>query len=271
MKTSAIPASLFAVSALLVSVSPAAAQTDFDAQGLADRIVALQSAIDQQQMSAAMRGEDIPGKFDVNRYFTVLDKLQPEPGLVLDWVYANRGIGGYPVLYARSGDAAPFADYTAYAGFPANAREPPSVTAGDRARLRYGYLEKIRAEDSPEGFFQLAVLRLLGDRFCLNWHEYYNEIALVCSQPGWQAVLRREQQRGEPYTPPPAGFIAAAEKLDFTPGIQMNDQQVDVAVTTYCPFRGLERCRFEFSRPFPHRILNQSKTNLLQHSQGFLF
>ncbi len=271
MKPPAILASLFAVSALLVSVSPAAAQVDFDTQGLADQIVALQSAIDQQQMSAAMNGETIPDKFDANRYFTVLDKLQLEPGFVLDWVYANRGIGGYPVLYARSGDAAPFGDYTAYAGFPANAREPSSVTAEDWARLRYGYLEKIRAEDSPEGFFQLVVLRLLGDRFLLNWHEYYNEIALVGSQPGWQAVLRREQQRGEPYTPPPPGFIAAAEKLDFAPSVTMNDTQVAVAVTTYCPFRGLERCYFEIARPFPHRILTQSKTNLLKHSQRFLF
>ena len=271
MNPTAILASLFAVSALLVPVSPAAAQTDFDAQGLVDRIVALQKTIDDQQMSAAMRGGAITNKFDVNRYFTVLDKLQLEPGLVLDWVYANHGIGGYPVLYARAGDAAPFADYAAYAGFPANAREPPSVTAEGRERLRYGYLEQIRAEDSPAGFFQLVVLRLLGDRFGLFWHEFYNEIALVCSQPGWQAILQREQQRGEPYTPPPADFIAAAEKIDFTPAITMSDTQVDVEVTTYCPFRGLERCHIEISRPFPHRILQQSATNLLQHSQHFLF
>ena len=271
MKPLATLVSLFAVSALLVPASPAAAQTDFDAQGLVDKIVALQSAIDQKQMSAGMRGDPIPDKFDVNGYFTVLDQLHLEPGLVLDCVYANRGIGGYPVLYARTSDAQPFANFAAYAGFPANTREPPSVTAADRERLRYGYLEKIRAADSPAGFFQLAVLRLLGDRFLLNWHEYYNEIALICSSPGWQAVLRREQQRGEPYAPPPADFIAAAEKLDFAPVIQITDTQVDVDVTTYCPFRGLERCHFEISRPFPHRILTQSATNLLQHSQRFLF
>lgn len=264
MNPPAILASLFAVSALLVPVSPAAAQVDFDAQGLVDRFVALQPAASAQSTATSNR-------FDANQYFIVLDKLQSEPGFVLDWVFANRGIGGYPVLYLRKTEETPFADYAAYAGFPANAREPPSVTAEDQERLRYGYLDQIRAADSPEGFFQLVVLRLLGDRFSLFWHEYYNEIALVCSQPGWQAVLRREQQRGEPYAPPPAAFIEAAGKLDFSPSIQLTDAQVNVDVTTYCPFRGLERCHFELSRPFPHRILTQSKTTLLSHSQGFLF
>ena len=271
MKPTAILASLFAVSALLIPASPAAAQTDFDAQGLVDKFVAFQHTIDDQQMTAAMRGDPITNKFDVNGYFTVLDKLRLKSGLVLDWVFANRGIGGYPVLYARASDAAPFTDYATYSGIPANAREPQGVTAEDHERLRYGYLEKIRAEDSPEGFFQLVVLRLLGDRFCLFWHEFYNEIALVCSPPGWQAILQREQKRGEPYTPPPPDFISAAEKLDFAPSIKMGDTKVDVDVTTYCPFGGLNRQHFEISRPFPHRILTLSATNLLQHSQRFVF
>ena len=36
------------------------------------------------------------------------------------------------------------------------------ASAEAREFLRYGYLEKIEVEDSPRGYFQLAVLRLLG-------------------------------------------------------------------------------------------------------------
>lgn len=115
------------------------------------------------------------------------------------------------------------------------------------------------------------MLRLLGDRFLLNWHEYYNEISLVCSQAGWQAVLQREQQRGKPYDPPPFKFVAAAAKLDFAPQIQMDNLQVAVTVMAYCPFKGLARHRLEFSRDFPHRILGHAQTNILSHSQRFVF
>ena len=78
--------------------------------------------------------------------------------------------------------------------------------------VRFGCLAKIHAEDSPEGFFQLAALRLLGDRFQLSWHEYYNEIFLVGSQPGRETLLQRKLQRGKPYRSTPPKFIAAAKR-----------------------------------------------------------
>lgn len=251
-----------AVHAGLLPLARADAQENFDAQGIVDRLVALQPTNGCDQSGAAGRGEAIRGKFDANRYFTVLNRLHPDDGLVLDWVFWNGGIGGHPVLYLREQDAPPFEDVEALE------KSAPPTDRGNRPANR---LERIRAEDSPAGFFQLVALHLLGDRFCLFWHEYYNEIALVCSPAGWQAILRREQDRGEPYTPPPPDFIASAAKLDFTPQVQMGPDQVAVSVVTYCPFGGLERRHFEIARPFPHRILTASSTHLLRHSQRFVF
>ena len=262
MKPTATLASLCMITALQIPGSQAIAQNDFDAQDIVDKIVALQQTIDDKQMTAAMHGDDIIDKFDVNRYFTVLDRLHPDAGLILDWVYWNGGIGGHPVLYLRAPDAPPFADFDAF---------DKATLPEARNNQPFNYLEQIHAADSHAGFFQLVVLRLLGDRFCLFWHEYYNEIALVCSPAGWQAILQRERNRGKPYTPPPPDFITAAEKLDFAPRIQMDQDQVTVDVITYCPFRGLERRHFEISRPFPHRIQATASTNLLSLSQRFVF
>lgn len=76
MSTQSIWILLCAGISAMPALSPRAiAQTDFDAQGLVDKLVALQKTIDDKQMSAAMRGEAIANKFDVNDYFTVIDKL----------------------------------------------------------------------------------------------------------------------------------------------------------------------------------------------------
>ncbi|MGD9782478.1 MAG: hypothetical protein AB7V14_10050 [Kiritimatiellia bacterium] len=247
---------------------PARAQAEFDAQRIVDDFEAAQPSDDFKQQRELMDGVLPADRFDVDRYFSVLDALKPAEGYALDWVYCNRGSGGYPVLYARAADAAPIADFVAYA---AQATNDLPANADARDFLRYGYLEKIQAEDSPKGFFQLAVLRLLGDRFQLYWHEYYNEIHLVCSRDGWEKRLARERERGKPYEAPPKAFAAAAKKLDFAPRIRMADDRVDVGVVAYRPFGGLVRYDFTFSRTYPHRLLKQSRTVLREHKQRFAF
>jgi hypothetical protein len=255
-----------------IACAPASAQTNFAPQQIVDRCVALQPSADHAPWAEIMRGGAFSNRFDANRYFSVLRAVDPDDDLVLDWVYWKRGIGGFPVLYVRPSETAPFADFETYAAQTTNAPlETISPQSDVNQRLRFGYLEKLQVEDSPEGFFQLVVLRLLGDRFYMYWHEFYNEVFLVCSKPGWEALLQSEKQRGEPYAPPPPEFIAAAEKLDFTPHIQFKDEQVEVTVTTYSPFGGLDLHSFAISRPYPHRILTHSQTNLLKHTQRFVF
>ena len=251
-----------------VGAATAAEPPAFDAQRIADDFEAALPADDFPQQKLPMEGALPADRFDVNRYFAVLDALKLAEGWTLDWVYCNRGIGGFPVLYARRSDAAPFPDHATYEAQATNA-----LPAGAEARefLRYGYLEKIEVEDSPRGYFQLAVLRLLGDRFQLFWHEFYNEIHLVCSAAGWKERLKFERQRGEPYRAPPRDFVAAAKKLNFAPQVRLADDRAEVAVTTYSPFGGLTRHEFAFARTAPHRLLKQEATPLVLLEQHFVF
>ena len=72
-------------------------------------------------------------------------------------------------------------------------------------------------------------------------------------------------------TAPPPKFIAAAKEIDFAPRVRMGERQVDVDVIAYAPFRGIDRHHLEMSRTYPHRILTRATTNLLHHSQRFVF
>ncbi|MCF7837534.1 MAG: hypothetical protein K9N49_02800 [Candidatus Marinimicrobia bacterium] len=244
----------------------------FAAQDTVDAFVALQPTNDLSQVMQLMTSGSATNKFDVNQYFTVLDALRPEPGYVLDWVYWNRGGGGLPVLYARQINAPPYVSFDNYVALSTNA-----TMGGVRGELHadesffFGHLDKLHVRDNPEGFFQFVVLRILGDRFHLFWHELYRETFLICSKQGWEALLLHEKERGEPYDPPPAEFIAAASEVDFLPRIRMREEKVEVNVTTYSPFEGLHLHYFSISREYPHTILKHTETNLLRHTQGFVF
>lgn len=246
---------------------------NFAAQETVNAFVALQPTKDFEQLMQLLESGSTTNEFDVNRYFTVLDALRPEPGYVLDWVYWRRGVmGGLPVLYARKTDAQPYISLEHYVALSTNASlgKAPGALRADEPFF-FGYLDKIHVKNTREGFFQLVVLRLLGDRFHLFWHEYYRETFLVCSKQGWESLLQREKERGEPYQPPPAEFVAAAQKIDFMPRIRMGEQKVEVNVTTYGPFEGISLHYFAIAREYPHRILKHTQTNILRGTQGFQF
>lgn len=245
----------------------------FVAQDTVNAFVALQPTNDINKVLQLLESGSDNNKFDVNQYFTVLDALRPETGYILDWVYMGRNRGGLPVLYARKMDAPPYASFENYVDLSTNAsfdKTQRKLSANES--FFYGYLDKIHVKDTPEGFFQFVVLRLLGDRFLLFDHEYYRETFLVCSKQGWEARLRCEMEREEEfYDPPPNDFITAANQKDFSPRILMYAQKVEVNVTTYSPFEGLDLHYFLISREYPHTILNQTKKNLLRHGQMFHF
>ena len=92
----------------------------------------------------------------------------------------------------------------------------------------------------------------------------------VCSRKGWEGVLE-QTGKGKRFDPLPADVRAAARELDFAPRIRMDDDQVEVNVTTFCQHRGIEFHRLSISRQFPHRILEYTRKTLISHSPGFVY
>jgi len=216
-------------------------------EGMAALTGNLQTPEHLLQPDAVKTGEE----FDVSAYFEVLDRLSMEQGYVLDYVYWYDDMGAHPVLYARRAGEPPFEDYSAY------------VAAGDVAPL--AYLDHVQLDGSAEGFFQLVVLRLMGEQFYLWWHAIMNDTSIITSQTSLQ--VHRQVVEGnctEPFDP----VLAGASRLALEPRVRFEGDLVSVSIHTSSGYSGLQRKTFSISRDFPHKFGDESTETLVEYFCG---
>jgi hypothetical protein len=187
--------------------------------------------------------------FDVNEYFRVLDRLSIEPGYVLDYVYYNDGIGGEPVLYARKANQPAYRDYNEISA----ERKIDSPSAEDE------YLRHIKVDGTPEGFFQLYVLQIMGGQFYLFWHANYDDYKVVCNSSDAALYL------SDPIT------IRDASQMDFTPVVEMDNDSVRVDSVVFTKWGGFIRKSMVFRIGFPHEVLREDSQDLVPYNLGIVF
>ena len=95
------------------------------------------------------RGSFEKGEYDPNKLLALFPQLRMEQGRTLDFVYDLQDLGGHPIVYARSGSAAPFSSLAEF-----KKDYPRRYFLGDKVRFDPAYLGSIKAEDSPDGFLQ---------------------------------------------------------------------------------------------------------------------
>lgn len=196
--------------------------------------------------------------FNVSEYFTVLDRLSMEPGYVLDYVYYFGGIGGEPVLYARKADQAPYRDYAEYS------KDNPSGTPLDED----DYLNHVQTDGTPEGFFQLYVLQTLAGQFYLFWHANYDDYRIICESSELSPSLAIDADSGD------LAFneaIREASLQNFTPVVEMNDDEVRVNAVVFTSWGGFLRKSLTAKREFPHEIVDENTEVLVPYDCGILF
>ena len=229
-----------------------------DAQTTVDALQALKAGL--RVPNYLSNGEPKRGdEFDVNTYFTVLERLSLEEGEVLDYVYYFDGMGGAPYLYVRPETQPPFATYQDYL----------AAIGGDRNCTWCGYLDHIHTDDTPEGYFQFVLLRILGDQFYLDWHANYHDATPVCDKAAIEAVL--QDLDGEIFRKMPAGDRVRARRLDVAPTVTLEETQAIVSLVIFTKWGGFIRETFTLSRDFPHQILNFEKETLLEYQCGLMF
>src|SRR5690349_4413078 len=101
------------------------------------------------------RGDEL----DVNGYFTTLTHISMREGFALDYVYQNDDLGGYPLLYPRPVDQAP---YVSTNDLPADAEWPE-------------FRDYLEVEDTEQGYFEYVVMDIMANQFYLFWHANYND------------------------------------------------------------------------------------------------
>jgi hypothetical protein len=246
---------LFIFILLLAACGPAPAGKPVSACG--EYLKAMLALTDGLNIPKNFRTENpvkVGGEFDVMQYFTVLDQLAMEAGYTLDYVYHYDGMGGYPVLYAHS------------AAQPAYATEADLNAAGKTPN----YLDYVRADDSPESYFQFILLAKMGRQFYKFWHAGYSDVGFVCDQAAvMAAVASTDQDFGKPMPLPArlqARFLQYAE-----PRVLIGEKTVQVSIVTFTLWGGFFRQTYTLQRQFPHTILDAQEINLIPYNCGVMF
>jgi len=220
-------------------------------------------AAENQNREAKSNGEDFdPGaeflesleavgeRFDANKYFTVLTHLEPEDGYVLDYVYFAPGGDGLPYLYARQEGEQPFATYSEYeeAGFE-------------------DYLGHVQVDDTAEGFFEFAVLSIMGQQFYLSWHAEYNDREVVSSRERLEVII---DMLNEEYAPLTEEQVEAVMNLDVTPITKFEGEKVLLRILVFTKWGGFYERIFTIDRNFPHQIIHED-IQLVPYNCGVMF
>ena len=203
-------------------------------QGIVDAFVALYEDLEvpenlmQENPPPVKNGEE----FDPNVFFTVLDRLHMEEGWTLDFTYFYNDLGGEPTLVARKTDSS----------LCQSDPEQPCVSEK--------FLLHVLVEGTREGWFQLMVLKLMGDQFYREWHGFEGKVILP-SHAGLTAWLEGQKKRWSVQGTEDFDEAAmAALKVD--PAVDIGDDGVHVNIVYFSRGSGIVRWVADISLEPPY-------------------
>jgi hypothetical protein len=224
---------------------------------------------DCSQIVSAMSGlqsEDVPqhlfdtGKkqgdeFDVNRYFDVLTHLSIQQGYILDYVYQNDSLGGYPLLYPRPVDQAP---YASTADIPENLEWPD-------------FQEYLDVEDTEQGYFDYVVMDIMANQFYLFWHANYNDTQIVCNRAEVNDIIASASSGDFGIAMDLPAQTKARTMRNIEPVVRLTGDVAIVEVVTFTKWGGFYRFTYTISREVPHKIIDLKQENLVPYDCGIAF
>lgn len=246
------------VLATLVMPCLAAEEAPLDLPGMA-KILAAAGKVQGKPTPKELLKKDailVKGDYDPNTFLAVFPKLSLEKGKVLDFVYDLQDLGGHAVVYARSADKAPFSNLAEF-----KKEFPRKYFIGSSVRYDPNYLGSIKAEDSPDGFLQLALLVLTGEQFYIHWHAAYSIFDPVLNRETLADILKDL----------PENLKKQGGELDITPRVIMGIDEVRVEYVIFGNWMGFKRLTWKVSRSFPHRFIGVEEKMLLEYKNPLRF
>jgi hypothetical protein len=222
----------------------------------------------------ASNGEKMGGEFNVNDYFPVFKHLSMEKGYVLDYVYANDGSGGLPVLFTRAKEQVPFSIFEEYAAAASSVTRPTDDLSlvwmvQEKQDGVFSFGNKLTIQDSNEGYFEYTVLQIIGSQFYLFWHADYNDARIVCVPEELENVFKEIDD--SKYAPVDGNFITSAQSLDLRPVVEVTGDIVTVKVVVFSKWGGFSQYIFNINRAAPHSVTGYKKEPLLEYQCGLVF
>jgi hypothetical protein len=244
-------------------------------QAVVDSVRALTRGLEPPRTLLGGDGARTQDDWDVNTLFSVLLHLAMEEGYVLDYVYFWSGTGGNPAIYAR------------------RASEPGCRTLreycqamGQPDPMGTRYLEHVRTDGSPEGYFQYLLLSVMANQFYRSWHASYNDRRVLCSFDALEGILAGAPgDLGDRRATLPSRAPATATRreglapealervlaLDPAPRVLVTADPVRVRMLTFSDWGGFCETACALERGFPHRMSDQQVTTLVPYDCGITF
>ncbi len=189
-----------------------------------------------------------PGDFDPNRFFTALKHISMESEHSLDYIYlidrdvAGNAMGGEPSLYAATRGGQQIENSSSGvkgSGVPSNV------------------LEHILADGTPDSYFELAILQIMGNEFYIFWHALPGkDVVPVCGKETLDNLL----------TPLGVAWIRIFGS-EIEPTVVLESDTATVSLLTFSDWRGLARRTFVFNRSFPHYLIEEKVKYLLCYNR----
>lgn len=189
-----------------------------------------------------------PGDFDPNRFFTVLKHISMEPGYSLDYIYLiDRDGGGY----AMGGE-------TSLCALPIGEQKTVNSSSGlKNSGVPSNVHEHLIADGTPESYFELAILQILGNEFYVFWHAL----------PGKDVVpIGGKNTLENMLTPLGIAWIRIFGP-EIAPTVVLESDTVTVSLMTFSDWRGIARRTFVFRRKFPHVLIAEKTKYLLCYNK----
>ena len=213
----------------------------------------LQSASIPEHLSTTGRKQG--DEFDVNQYFDVLTHIFMREGYSLDYVYQNDSLGGFPLLFARPTDLAPYA----------------SIEDVSETMQAADFRQYLDIEDVQQGYFEYVVLSIMADQFYLIWHANYNDTEILCNRNEVNDLISQINADGFGNKFNLAQQAKARVMRDIEPVVNLTGDVATVQIITFTKWGGFYRETYTITRSFPHTITDLKQENILPYDCGILF
>lgn len=244
-----------------------AVPVNLDCRSMVDGMYALRT--DEEFPDHLIEGEPYrkASDFDPNQYFQVLPHLSITPGYELDYLYYYDEMGGFPLLYARKSEDAPFQSFDEFlTSYGETAAE--ETLYGKTFQHSKDYLNQIHLDGSPESYFEFSVLSSRGDQFYLYWHAATNDRTTLCDKSDLARVEANMANFDLEFSPEEKSGI---EQLDFTPSVLSSETTAAVRVVTFTKWGGFIEYVYTMDKTDPAQTINSTTKTLLEYKCGIVF
>jgi hypothetical protein len=194
-------------------------------------------------------------EFDVNQYFNVLTHISMQEGYILDYVYQNDSLGGFPMMYARPVDQI---SYASVADIPENTQLPD-------------FREHLDVEDVEQGYFEYVVMNIMANQFYLFWHANYNDTRLICNSRQVNEIVAQVSSGDFGVAMDLPSQAKARMLRNIEPVVRLTGDVAVVEVITFSNWGGFYRYTYTISRGVPHTIVDLKQENLVPYDCGIMF